>query len=412
MKAWAAVLLLVLGEVRAQSYSGQVVDEGTGAPLAGALVTLGQAVVATDEAGRFRLEGEGPRLHARATGYGRTSLAAEPYRTEGKRLSLKPLRAKGLYLSAYGIGDHKLRNQALALIATTELNALVIDVKGDTGLVPYRSAAAQAAVGAQKLITVRDLPALMGRLRGLGIYLIARIVTFKDDKLARAKPGWAVREGGGYYIDREGLRWVDPFRREAWAYSLALAEEAARLGFDEIQFDYVRFPDDRGQTYAEASTAAARTVAIVGFLAEARARLAPYNVFLAADIFGYVCWNLNDTGIGQQLEPLVPVLDYYSPMLYPSGYQYGIPGYRDPVSHPYEIVFLSLKRAGERTALPGTRFRPWLQAFRDYAYDRRVYGETEIAAQIRAAEAFGSAGYMLWNPRNAYTAAGLRAEAD
>jgi hypothetical protein len=143
---------------------------------------------------------------------------------------------------------------------------------------------------------------------------------------------------------------------------------------------------------------------------EARRRLIPYNVFLSADVFGYVCWNLDDTGIGQRIEDLFPALDYISPMLYPSSFQYGIPGYRNPLANPYEIVHRSLEQAKERTKLPSVRFRPWLQAFRDYAFDRRSFGAAEIRIQIDAAETFGSAGWMLWDPRNAYTAAGLKPE--
>jgi hypothetical protein len=150
-----------------------------------------------------------------------------------------------------------------------------------------------------------------------------------------------------------------------------------------------------------------RVKAISGFLMEAKKRLKPYNVFLAADIFGYVCWNLNDTLIGQKLEELISHLDYLSPMLYPSGFQYGIPGYRIPVANPYEIVYLSLKRARERSNLSSVRFRPWLQAFRDYAFDKRIFNGTEIRSQINAAETFGSHGWMLWNPCNIYYRHGL-----
>jgi hypothetical protein len=153
-----------------------------------------------------------------------------------------------------------------------------------------------------------------------------------------------------------------------------------------------------------------RVKAISGFLMEARKRLLPFNIFLSADIFGYVCWNPNDTHIGQALEDLAPHLDYLSPMLYPSGFQYGIPGYRIPVTNPYEIVYLTLKRAKERIQIPSVRFRPWLQAFRDYAFDRRAFEEREIRNQIDGVEKFGSHGWMLWNPQNIYSRAGLKRE--
>ncbi len=245
-------------------------------------------------------------------------------------------------------------------------------------------------VGAQKLITIKDLPGLLAFLRAKGIYTIARIVTFKDNPLALARPDLAVKtRNGSIWRDREHLAWADPFKTEVWDYNIGVAVEAAKAGFDEIQFDYVRFPDAQGVVLFLPSTEKTRINAISAFLQEARKRLTPYNVFLAADIFGYVCWNLNDTGVGQRLEELMPLLDYISPMLYLSCFQFGIPGYRNPVEHPYEIVYNSLQRAQERTRLPSIRFRPWLQAFKDYAYDRRPFTGKEIRTQIQAAEADG-----------------------
>ena len=126
------------------------------------------------------------------------------------------------------------------------------------------------------------------------------------------------RAGGAIFRDRERLAWTDPFNTEVWDYNISIALEAARLGFDEIQFDYVRFPDSPGLKFSKPTDMKSRLAAISGFLAEARRRLTPYNVFLAADIFGYVTWNLDDTHIGQRLEELAPIVDYISPMLYPS----------------------------------------------------------------------------------------------
>jgi hypothetical protein len=133
----------------------------------------------------------------------------------------------------------------------------------------------------------------------------------------------------------------------------------------------------------------------------------PYNVFLGVDIFGYVIWNPDDTKIGQMLPNIVGIADYVCPMLYLSGFQFGIPGYRNPVQHPYEIVFLSLMRALERTHVPSTRLRPWIQGFRDYAFGGKRFGGAEIRAQIDAAQRAGSDGWMLWNPSNRYSEEGL-----
>lgn len=147
--------------------------------------------------------------------------------------------------------------------------------------------------------------------------------------------------------------------------------------------------------------------AIDAYLDAARARLARHGVLTAADVFGYICWNENDTQIGQQLESIARHVDMLSPMLYPSGFSFGIPGHRQPVAEPGEIVGRSLRRALERTSLSPLRLRPWLHSFRDYAFDRRDFGAHEIRAQIDAAEAAPSGGWMLWNAANHYGPAGL-----
>ena len=163
-------------------------------------------------------------------------------------------------------------------------------------------------------------------------------------------------------------------------------------------------------TSSSRSASQNRVAAIDGFLRDARTALVPYNVFLAIDIFGYVCWNPDDTGIGQQLERLAEVVDYISPMLYPSSFQFGIPGCRNPVQHPHEIVHRSLERALERTGLSPVRFRPWLQAFPDYAFGGRSFTSGEVRAQIEAAESIGTNGWMLWNPHNRYSRGDVRTE--
>jgi len=392
--------------------TGRVVDFFTGKPVKGALVTSNNEVVLTDENGIFTVNTGLTKLAVRAPGYGRTEETILPLDSLPQEIRLIPFTSKALYLSFYGIGDRSLRESAVKLIDETELNTLVIDVKGDKGMIPYKSSISLAAeVGAQKIITVREMANLMKTLKGKGIYTIARIVVFKDNPLALARPDWAIKtQTGEMWRDRENLAWVDPFNKEVWDYNISIAMEAAQYGFDEIQFDYVRFPDSSTPRFSMPNTEENRVKAITGFLMEARRRLIPYNVFLSADIFGYVCWNLNDTKIGQRLEEVAGHLDYICPMLYPSGFQYGIPGYRNPVANPYEIVYLSLKRAQERTNLPSYRFRPWLQAFRDYAFDGRYFNDKEIAGEVKAAEGFGSHGWMLWNPRNCYSSAGLKKE--
>jgi len=392
--------------------SGRVFDYFNKMPIKGAIVTVNSAVVVTtDEKGMFISTTKANRIAVRAYGYLRAEqVVTTPLITAPVEIKLVPFTPKALYLTFFGIGSRTLRQSALKLIEETELNALVIDVKGDRGIITYKSSIPLASeIGAQKITTVKDMKGLIKSLKEKGIYTIARIVVFKDNPLALARPDFAVKNHSGQiWHDRENLAWVDPFKKEVWDYNTDIAVEAAQCGFDEIQFDYVRFPDTNGLLFSMPSTEESRVNALTGFMIEAKRRLLPYNVFLNADIFGYVLWNLNDTKIGQRLEDLASVLEYLSPMLYPSGFQFGIPGYRTPVSHPYEIIYLTLIRAQKRTRLPSVRFRPWLQAFRDYAFDRRFFTGQQIRDQINAAENFGSHGWMLWNPHNIYTSDGLK----
>ncbi len=394
--------------------TGRVIDGATNLPLPEAVVTLnGEEVVHTDSNGLFPIKHPLRQVAARAVGYTRAEMtvAASGPPVEFR---LQAIRPKALYLTVYGVSSRIIRNEALKLVEETELNALVIDVKGDRGFIPYKSDIPLATtIGAQKLRLIGDIKGLLQSLKAKGIYTIARIVVFKDDMLGSSRPDLAIKTtAGAIWKDREHLIWVDPSKKEVWNYNIAIAVEAAQLGFDEIQFDYVRFPDRRGLKFDIANTEENRISHIEGFLTEARKQLLPYNVFLSADIFGYVAWNLDDTQIGQKIDRLAAAVDYISLMLYPSGFHLGIPNHRNPVANTYEIVYLSMKKAQERTHLPSVRFRPWLQAFRDYAFDRRPFTGVEIRKQITAAEDFGANGWMLWNPRNSYTPDGLKEGTD
>lgn len=422
MRLSAVALVAMLGTAWmpgwAESFRATVVDAATSKPIVGATVVVrglaGTDTAVTGEGGTLTLllpdDGTSVATSVRAPGYLRLETSIE--RGPDARILLTPFRPRAVYLSVFGVASPALREDALALQGRTAINALVIDVKGDRGLTPYRSSARDAA-GATAHATDRgptllDLPGLLRDFHARHLYLIARIVVFKDDPLVGAHPEWAVRDSkGAPWRDREHLRWVDPFQRAAWEHNLDLAEEAAKMGFDEIQFDYMRFPDATGLQFIEPSTREGRVSAIGGFLQAARKRLQSYNVYLSADIFGYVCWNLDDTAIGQQVERLGASLDYISPMLYPSAFTWGLPGCQRPTEHAGEIVARSLTEAKRRTGLPGVRFRPWLQGFRDYAFDHRDFGENEIRLQVEAADAAGTDGWMLWNPRNHYDPATL-----
>lgn len=388
----------------AYAYDGKVISAQSKKPIEGATVTLNNQAVKTDAEGKFHIDGTGDTLKFRAPGFERKELSTSNLPNGQADVALDSHSVKALYLSSYGVTSSKIRKAALESIKNNGLNALVIDVKGDRGQIAFKVDDIPLAneIGAQNLILIKDMPGLVAELKREGLYLIARIVVFKDDPLALAKPAWAVKRNGAAFTDREHLHWVDPFNQEVWAYNIAIAKAAAKAGFDEVQFDYVRFPDNKGVQFSKPSDQKNRSEAITGFLSAAHQALIPYNIMVAADIFGYVPWNLDDTGIGQEIDKVASAVDIISPMLYPSGFQFGIPDYRNPVKNPYEVIYLSLKKAQNRTNVSSLRFRPWLQAFRDYAFKGGNFGEERMLTQIKAADKFGASGYMFWNPRNSY----------
>jgi hypothetical protein len=382
-------------------------------PLAGASIVVRGVEIRTDAEGAFKAERVPPdaALLVKLPGFEKTYVAP----TRGPvEVVLKPQAIKAAYLTYYGVGDRGIRGRVLDLASRTELNAVVIDVKGDRGWILYQTEVPQAlAAGAQGPATLRDFDGLMADLKARGIYTIARIVTFKDNILANARPDLAVIDTrtGKPWIDNEKLAWVDPFQEEVWAYNIAIGQEAIRRGFDEVQFDYVRFPTDgklNAARYAKPNSRETRLPAIAAFLAKARTELGASGAFVAADLFGYTAFNENDTDIGQRIEELAPHLDFICPMVYPSGYHKGIPGHPNPMLVPGKVVFESVRLIRKRAGVNVVRVRPWLQDFKDYAFDRRIFGVSEVTAQIRGAEEAGAPGWMLWNPRNDYTAAALR----
>jgi hypothetical protein len=392
---------------------GRVLDAATGAPLRGASIWAGPAEIVTDADGRFTTAPvePGTTVWVKAPGYERRKLASD---VSDVTVKLAPHPIRAAYLTYYGVADRTIRQRVLDLVARTELNAVVIDVKGDRGLIPYRTSVQPALdAGAQGPVMIKDFDDQLAAWKAQGIYTIARIVAFKDNVRASYRPDLAILDlrTGKPWIDRENLAWVDPFREENWDYLIGVAKEAAAKGFDEVQFDYVRFPTDgklSAARYARPNSAATRLPTIAAFLARARRELGPTGVFLGADIFGYTAFNQNDTDIGQRIEEMSVSLDYICPMVYPSGYHLGIPGYRNPVQHPYEVVKESVRLTRQRSQNPAAQVRPWLQDFKDYAFDKRTFGVGEVRAQIRGADDAGAAGWMLWNPKNDYTGAALR----
>jgi hypothetical protein len=322
---------------------------------------------------------------------------------------LGPAQAvRALYVSYFAIGHPETRQRIFDLLDTTELNTIVLDVKGDDGWITYPTQVPLAReIGADRPM-VKEFQMVMEQFKTRGLYTIGRVVTFKDSLLAKNYPEYAVKMSGvaETSADREYLTWTDPFLKPIWDYNIQVAIEAAQMGFDEIQFSHLRFPTPSQAGTLEFSQEASketRIAAIAGFLSIARGQLQPYNVRISADVLGYTCWRKDDTLIGQDIERMSQYLDVLCPMLYPSTFGSGIPGYKMAIAYPYEVVYESAQRAVSRVAPLGCEVRPWIQDFPDYRFDKRVYGRQEIQSQIKACFDAGCTGFMVWDHRVKYT---------
>jgi hypothetical protein len=328
----------------------------------------------------------------------------------------QPKVVRGLYVNRWAaLGDRGW--ELIGLASRTEVNALVIDVKDDRGFVLYRSRVPLArAIGADTNRPMRHerLRAMLDSMRAHHIYPIARIVVAKDPLLASTKLEWAIRrkaDPSQPWRDKKGNPWLDPHQDGPWRYAADLACEAVDLGFSEIQFDYVRFPDDK-RLVSEATFPLAhgrlRAQVIREQLLTTRARLRPLGVPVTADVFGLTATDTTDMGIGQKWEQFINTVDVVLPMMYPSHYNPGTYGIGNPNAHPYETIDRGLKDVRRRSAgIPGAAsVRPWYQ---DFTLGPPHYTATEVRAQIEAGYANGVQGWVLWNPRSSYSESAIKA---
>lgn len=322
---------------------------------------------------------------------------------------------KALYVNAWAFGSSKLAH-LVHLADSTEINAFVVDVKDDTGCLLYPSEVKIAqAIGATRCVRTRDVKSRLDTLRAHDIYPIARIVVAKDPLLAEHRAGWSVQHtDGGLWRDRIGSAWVDAYNDSVWIYAAQLAEEAVRLGFAEVQFDYVRFPDEPKEMMAQAIFASRRRgetqrAGVQAGIAILVNRIQPLGVPVTFDIFGLAAAATGDLGIGQVWEDFATVADVVLPMVYPSHYYRGSYGLAWPNAEPYRVVRNALREAIERSRpiANAATIRPFLQAF---TLGRRKprYTPHEIREQIRAAEELGITSWVLWNPRSVYQRNSLR----
>ncbi len=350
----------------------------------------------------------GARGQTLATAQG-GSLTPSPTPTPLEKVKItEPVR--GIYLSGWTVGGTKRWGQLLDVVDKTEINAMVIDVKED-GMMSYKTDIPLAIeVGANHKM-ISDIDGKMAELRKRKVYSIARITCFRDEITAKKRLDLSVHTAGGkHWRDSSGHYWLDPYNKANWDYNVDVAIDAAKRGFNEIQWDYVRFPSEGSKAnriYPAKEKGDLRSEArvIAEFLKYAKEKLKPYDVLVTADIFGLTVSAKpdDDMGIGQKVDMMTPNLDVICPMIYPSHYNRGEYGIPNPNAAPYKTVSTALKYAVERVKGTDCRIRPWLQ---DFSLGYR-YGEPEVRAQIKAAREHGIEEYLLWNASNRYTTAAL-----
>lgn len=341
-------------------------------------------------------------------------LAAQSDTASARPLAPRPAVVRGLYVNRWAANGRRIW-ELIDVSKRTEVNALVLDVKDDRGYVLYRSSVPLArAIGADRFspMPLSRLRAVLDTMRAHGIHPIARIVVAKDPMLANARREWAVqrRADGKPWLDSHGNPWLDPHHRGVWAYAADLADEAVRLGFAEVQYDYVRFPDER-RLLSEARFPLAkgrrRDAVIREQLGYLRTRLAPLGAPMAIDVFGATTTIDNDMGIGQTWEQFADRADVVLPMTYPSHYPRGSYGIAHPNAEPYAVLDRALR--GARVRNRGVRNAgvvvPWYQ---DFTMGKPKYGVPQLRAQMQAGYDNGMFSWMLWNAASRYTVKALR----
>ena len=368
-----------------------LVASANGGVVSGATVTLGDLSTTTDDSGRYSISGAVPGdLTASRAAWAE---AADVWdgRADNVDFVIEPLMIQALRIVSPAAADDVKWAEFLEFADRTAVNAFVLDTKDESGSVHWDVPVPLAReIGAVRVFF--DAESRLADMKERGIYAISRVVVFQDDPMAKAQPDMAAINSatGGTWQTNGGNRWLDPTDRRSWEYPISLGEAACRVGFDEIQFDYVRFPSDGpiealqvDGTYDQAN----RLATIAGFLGEAKERLNALGCAVAADVFAVTMSSTGDEGIGQSPEEISAAVDVISPMIYPTHYANGWLGFAEPNDHPREVVSDSLDDALARVQ-PSAIIRPWLQT--------STYGASEISEELDVARE-RELGWMLWS---------------
>jgi len=315
---------------------------------------------------------------------------------------------RALYVNRFAAQSTKRMKQLIQVADETEINALVIDMKDEFGL-NYVPSNREFARNGGRAGVIRGLPARLDTLRAHHILPIARMVVFKDSVTASVHPEWTIRrQDGSLWRDKKNNAWVNPYHRELWDYNIGVAEELVKMGFGEIQFDYIRFPEPYPSLPTQVfpdSKGMPKPDVLAAFLKEAKGRIGKLGARTTADVFGLVTTVRGALEVGQEWEKISPNVDVVLPMVYPSHYPRGDLGLAVPNAQPYEVLKISLSKAKQRDQKLGItkaeHVRPWLQAF---TLGKPAYGPAELEAQKKGAYDAGYDGWVLWNPGSKYEA--------
>lgn len=381
---------------------GRVTDSN-GNGVVGAIITINDQQTMSGEFGSFEIVEANPgTVRVEKAAWVATSA---DWNGDRRRVDLKmdPFAVRGLRVEPKTAGDDELFARILEFADNSTVNALVFDTKIELGNVTHQVPGYDEPAAIGSLIPVWDARKRLEEAKAHGLYTITRIVTFQDPYASRNRNDHALRTAdGSTWTTWSGLGWMDPTNKASWEYPINLGVAACRMGFDEIQYDYVRFPTDGDiseAVYSDPSMtdAAGRVATIAEFLATARERINAEGCAISADIFAIVLSVRDDQGIGQKVEELSSSVDALSPMIYPSHYGRGWLNLDNPNAHPAEVVGEALQ-SGMRRMEGGALMRPWLQAF--------SWNASQVLESIHTAEEHNM-GWMLWNQLSYYEAAWL-----
>lgn len=327
-----------------------------------------------------------------------------------------PEAVKAVYMSSWVAGTKSIRDKIILLAEETEVNAIVIDVKDYTGKISFTPKNGTLLAYGSSERRIADIDELIEELHSKNIYVIGRVAVFQDPHMTKTHPEYAVKTASNkdlVWKDDKGISWLDAGAEEVWEYSALIGEEAYARGFDEINYDYIRFPSDGNMRdiYFPYSEGKVKSEVMRGYFEFLKMRFALQEIPISADLFGMVTTNKDDLGIGQILEHGLANFNFVGPMVYPSHYPDGWNNFSNPADHPYDVIKLSMGPAitrAEAMGLTRDSLRPWIQDFNLGA----TYTAEMVRAQITALDDLGIDSWMIWDPSNTYTEGALKKETE